>query len=104
MAAVETSAATAAAPRASTQADPPHGAFLEVRHPAVPGPGRDDRRATEEPAPLVGLTEAGLSKHLRQLAVAGLVVTRRDGYYVLYDLDRERLAELGPDLLAFISR
>jgi len=61
-------------------------------------------RSTEELAPLVGLTEAGLSKHLRQLAVAGLVVTRRDGYYVLYDLDRERLAELGPELLGFIGR
>jgi DNA-binding transcriptional ArsR family regulator len=60
-------------------------------------------RSTEELAPLVGLTEAGLSKHLRQLATAGLVVTRRDGYYVLYDLDRERLAELGPELLGFVD-
>jgi DNA-binding transcriptional ArsR family regulator len=60
-------------------------------------------RSTEELAPLVGLTEAGLSKHLRRLAAAGLVVTRRDGYYVLYDLDRERLAELGPELLGFVG-
>jgi biotin operon repressor len=40
-------------------------------------------RSTQELAPLVGISEAGLSKHLRQLAQAGLVTARREGYYVL---------------------
>jgi DNA-binding HxlR family transcriptional regulator len=43
-------------------------------------------RTTQELAPLVGISEAGLSKHLRALADAGVVETRRDGYYVLYSL------------------
>jgi DNA-binding transcriptional ArsR family regulator len=60
-------------------------------------------RSTEELAPLVGISEAGLSKHLRQLADAGLVHARREGYYVLYDLDRERVAALGGELGAFVN-
>src|SRR5262249_36668515 len=48
-------------------------------------------RSTEELAPLVGLSESGLSKHLRLLADAGLVSTRREGYYVLYTFDRAAL-------------
>jgi DNA-binding transcriptional ArsR family regulator len=43
-------------------------------------------RSTQELAPLVGLTEAGLSKHLRILADAGVVTSKRDGYYVLYSI------------------
>jgi DNA-binding transcriptional ArsR family regulator len=43
-------------------------------------------RSTQELAPLVGISEAGLSKHLRVLAGAGLLETRREGYYVLYGL------------------
>src|SRR5262249_18468431 len=35
-------------------------------------------RSTQELAPLVGMSEAGLSKHLRALADAGLVVRRRE--------------------------
>jgi DNA-binding transcriptional ArsR family regulator len=60
-------------------------------------------RSTEELAPLVGISEAGLSKHLRQLAEAGLVQSRRDGYYVLYEVDRARVAALGGELGAFVS-
>jgi len=60
-------------------------------------------RSTEELAPLVGLSESGLSKHLRALTDAGFVSTKRDGWYVLYRLERERLAELGPDLLGYIG-
>ena len=56
-------------------------------------------RSAEELAPLVGISEAGLSKHLRALAEAGLVRTRRDGYYVLYEADLDRLRALGPELL-----
>jgi DNA-binding transcriptional ArsR family regulator len=56
-------------------------------------------RSTEELAPLVGLSESGLSKHLRALVEAGLVTHRRQGWYVLYALDRAALADV-PRLLA----
>ena len=61
-------------------------------------------RSTQELAPLVGITEAGLSKHLRQLARAGLVRTRREGYYVLYSLNTDRIASLSGALLEFLGR
>jgi DNA-binding transcriptional ArsR family regulator len=51
-------------------------------------------RSNQELAKLVGLTEAGMSKHLQKLAAVGLVATRRDGYYVLYSTDLERLRPL----------
>jgi DNA-binding transcriptional ArsR family regulator len=59
-------------------------------------------RSTQELAPLVGLSEAGLSKHLRLLARAGVLESRRDGYYVLYSLVPDRLVALSATLLAFI--
>ncbi|NNN30752.1 helix-turn-helix transcriptional regulator [Streptomyces sp. S3(2020)] len=59
-------------------------------------------RSTEELAPLLHLTPAALSKHLRVLARAGLVTTRRDGYYVLYSADRDRLAALAPSLHTYV--
>ena len=49
-------------------------------------------RTTQELAPLVGISEAGLSKHLRQLARAGVVESHREGYYVGYTLATERIA------------
>jgi DNA-binding transcriptional ArsR family regulator len=60
-------------------------------------------RSTQELAPLVGISEAGLSKHLRQLADAGLVSSRRDGYYVLYSLVPERIDPLTDGLRRFLS-
>ena len=60
-------------------------------------------RSTEELAPLVGLSESGLSKHLRSLTEAGLLSTKRDGYYVLYRLERERLEALGPELSGYVG-
>jgi DNA-binding transcriptional ArsR family regulator len=63
----------------------------------------DRPRSTQELAPLVGISEAGLSKHLRLLARAGLVRSRRDGYYVLYSLEPDRIAPLSDALLAFLS-
>ena len=60
-------------------------------------------RSTEELAPLVGLSESGLSKHLRALTDAGLLTTKREGWYVLYHLDRERLAGLGDELVGYVS-
>jgi DNA-binding transcriptional ArsR family regulator len=58
-------------------------------------------RSTEELAPLVGLSESGLSKHLRTLTDAELLSTRRQGWYVLYELRRKRLEQLGPELLEY---
>jgi DNA-binding transcriptional ArsR family regulator len=60
-------------------------------------------RTTEELAALVGLSSSGLSKHLRALTDAGLVSSRRDGWYVLYSVERERLAALSGDLLGFVD-
>jgi DNA-binding transcriptional ArsR family regulator len=59
-------------------------------------------RSTQELAPLVGITEAGLSKQLRLLSEAGLVERRREGYYVLYRLVPEQVAALAPSLEAFL--
>jgi len=60
-------------------------------------------RSTQELARLVGISEAGLSKHLRQLSAAGLVTTRREGYYVLYAVLRDRIAPLSGALLGFLG-
>jgi DNA-binding transcriptional ArsR family regulator len=61
-------------------------------------------RSTQELAPLVGISEAGLSKQLRVLARAGLVQRRRDGYYVLYTLEPERITTLSEALLSFLAK
>ena len=61
-------------------------------------------RSTQELAPLVGVTEAALSKHLRTLAEAGLLERRRDGYYVLYRIVPDRVAALAPSLEAFLEQ
>jgi DNA-binding transcriptional ArsR family regulator len=61
-------------------------------------------RSTQELAPLVGISEAGLSKHLRQLAECGLLESRRDGYYVLYSLRSDRIEPVSHALLSFLGR
>jgi DNA-binding transcriptional ArsR family regulator len=60
-------------------------------------------RSTQELAPLVGVTEAALSKHLRVLAEAGLLERHRDGYYVLYRIVPDQVAALAPSLDAFLE-
>jgi len=60
-------------------------------------------RSTQELAPLIGISEAGLSKHLRLLARAGLVRGRREGYYVLYTLEPERISTLSEAVLGFLA-
>ena len=60
-------------------------------------------RTTQELGPLVGLSTAGLSKSLRRLAEAGLVVPRREGYYVVYSLDPARIAALSPAIEGFLD-
>jgi DNA-binding transcriptional ArsR family regulator len=59
-------------------------------------------RSTQELAPLVGVSEAALSKHLRVLADAGLLERRREGYYVLYRLAPGQVAGLTPSLESFL--
>jgi DNA-binding transcriptional ArsR family regulator len=57
-------------------------------------------RSTQEIASLASLSEAAASKHLRLLASAGLLSTRREGYYVLYSLRRDRLEAVAGELRA----
>jgi len=60
-------------------------------------------RSTQELAPLVGITEAAMSKHLRTLTDAGLLARHREGYYVLYRLVPDRLAAVGTSLDSFLQ-
>ena len=60
-------------------------------------------RSTQELAALVGISEAGLSKHLRVLSDAGVVEATREGYYVLYSLSRRRLRDVSKLLAEFTS-
>jgi DNA-binding transcriptional ArsR family regulator len=60
-------------------------------------------RSTQELAALMPMTDAGMSKHLRTLAAARLVRTRREGYYVLYELDADAVAATSDGLLAFLG-
>ncbi len=60
-------------------------------------------RTTQELAPLVGLSNAGLSKCLRRLAEAGLVTARRQGYYVVYSLEEARVRGASSSLAGFLG-
>ncbi len=60
-------------------------------------------RTTQELASLVGLSNAGLSKSLQRLAEAGLVTSRREGYYVVYSLAPARLDALAEALGRFLE-
>jgi DNA-binding transcriptional ArsR family regulator len=59
-------------------------------------------RTTQELAPLLGVTEATLSRHLRILAEARAVSRLRDGKFVRYTLEAQRLAQLEPGLLHYL--
>lgn len=61
-------------------------------------------RSTQELAPLLHISEATCSKHLRLLAEAGILQPKRDGYYVLYSLDHARLSSLLPSVSEFLAR
>src|SRR6202165_1101701 len=51
-------------------------------------------RSVEEISAEIGQTVANTSHHLRAMARAGLVTTRRDGTRIFYRLASERVAEL----------
>jgi DNA-binding transcriptional ArsR family regulator len=55
---------------------------------------RERARPVGELVKLVGLSQPGVSKHLRLLRDAGLVRVRRDGQRRWYELEPEPLAEL----------
>ena len=59
-------------------------------------------RTTQELAPLLRLTDSAVSKHLHRLSEAGVVTSRRDGYYVLYGLQEDRLDAVTDALRAFV--
>jgi len=59
-------------------------------------------RTTQELAPLLRLTESAVSKHLHRLSDAGVLSARRDGYYVLYRFEEERVEALTSALRAFV--
>jgi DNA-binding transcriptional ArsR family regulator len=59
-------------------------------------------RSTRELASLVGISEATLSKHLRTLVEAGAISRRRQGRFVIYTLQQQRLAQLEPSLLRYL--
>ena len=60
-------------------------------------------RSTQELAPLVGLSSAGLSKTLGRLSDAGLITSRREGYYVVYSLAPDRIDEVSAAVHEFLE-
>lgn len=60
-------------------------------------------RTTGELAGLIGISEAAVSKHLKQLQEAGLVAAERQSYYVFYRAVREPVRELYRGLDAMLS-
>jgi DNA-binding transcriptional ArsR family regulator len=60
-------------------------------------------RTTQELAPLVGLTDAGLSKILGRLSDAGFVTAHREGYYVVYSLAPDRIDAVSTAIRDFID-
>ncbi|MDQ2875730.1 MAG: DUF5937 family protein [Actinomycetota bacterium] len=62
------------------------GSRLELLHLTTVEP-----RSTQELARLTQLSQAAISKHLQTLLAAGLLTRHREGYYVLYAADRERV-------------
>lgn len=64
---------------------------------------KDQPRSTQELSALLGLSAGAVSKHLQQLLQVGLVNTRREGYYQLYELSRPRLSTVVDQLLDFMQ-
>jgi DNA-binding transcriptional ArsR family regulator len=63
----------------------------------------EEPRSTQELASLIGITNAGMSKHLRVLSEAGLVDADRQGRYVLYRLRDGSLAAVVTHLASYLQ-
>src|SRR6266702_3129151 len=63
----------------------------------------DRPRSTQELALLVQVSESALSKHLRIMSEAGILTTRRQGYYVLYQIAPARLDAVSPSIAAYLA-
>jgi DNA-binding transcriptional ArsR family regulator len=60
-------------------------------------------RSTQELAQLVRVSESALSKHLRLMAEAGILTTRRHGHYVLYQIVPGRLDAVSSSIAAYLA-
>jgi DNA-binding transcriptional ArsR family regulator len=63
----------------------------------------DKPRSTQELAPLLGISEGTLSRHLRGLSDAGLLSRRREGKFVLYAPQKENLNHVAPSLRRYLQ-
>ncbi len=63
----------------------------------------DRPRSTQELALLVQVSESALSKHRRIMSEAGILTTRRRGYYVLYQIAPARLDAVSPSIAAYLA-
>jgi DNA-binding transcriptional ArsR family regulator len=61
-------------------------------------------RSTRELAGLIGVTEGAISKHLKQLQDAGLITSKRESYYVFYQLIEKPFTDFSLGLLQFIKQ
>lgn len=61
-------------------------------------------RSTRELAGMIGIAEATVSKHLKQLHEAQLVTTRRESHYVFYELLPGGLEELSQGVANMIRQ
>jgi DNA-binding transcriptional ArsR family regulator len=60
-------------------------------------------RSTRELAQLLSISDSAVSKHLRQLTLAGLVEGQRQGYYVLYRLVPEQAVKTSDAVLQVLD-
>lgn len=59
--------------------------------------------STRELAGMLHLSEAGVSKHLKQLVHSGLALAEREGYFVMYRLSPLGLSELNDGVRKFLE-
>jgi DNA-binding transcriptional ArsR family regulator len=60
-------------------------------------------RSTQELASLLVMTEAGVSKHLKILTLAGLLLPRREHLYVVYELVPDAVVALSEGIRSFLQ-
>ena len=60
-------------------------------------------KSTTELAAVIGISEAAISRHLKQLQEVGLVESERQSYYVFYRLSRSPLSDLARGLEELLS-